>query len=68
MTEAKRRKRHAEAYAAKLREDAGRIGWIIVCSTGTSWYGAYGDEETARARVGKRDGYGDVIRGTVVEV
>ncbi len=66
MTEAKRRKRNAERFAETLRGQVGRIGWIIV--SGGSWYGAYEDREAAQARIGKRDGYGDVIRGVVVEV
>jgi hypothetical protein len=66
MTEATRRKRNAERFAATLHANVGPIGWIIV--SGGSWYGAYGDREAARARIGKRDGYGDKIRGVVVEV
>ncbi len=66
MTEAKRRKRNAERFAETLRGQVGSIGWIIVA--GGSWYGAYADRETARARIGKRDSHGDTIRGVVVEV
>ncbi len=65
MAKQARRRRNAENLAARLVEQVGRIGWIIVVDS-NNWYGPFADRETALGRLGRRDSWGDTIRGVVV--
>lgn len=67
MTPQARRRKNAEAFAAKLATTVGEHGaWLIY--DGGSWYGFYDSRETAKQAIERTDSLGFTVKGTVVQI